>query len=178
MVCSNGMSGSQPVCARNFVVSGTCRSASIGRSRPGSVTTSMSSRVGTNVVQGSVRVAICLDVDPDDVRTGLGEGIHVTGRILDHEVHIDGEFRCGARGCNDRGTPRDVGDEASIHHVHVNVVGSSRFDFLDLRAQTQKVCTENGRGDEDLSFHGRSNTRGSGERLPQIVVDRGFERSK
>jgi hypothetical protein len=67
---------------------------------------------------------------------GLGKNFEQAFRLLDHEVHIEGEFRDFAASFNHNGAHAQVRDEVTIHHINMNPVRAGRFAGGNLLGET------------------------------------------
>lgn len=56
------------------------------------------------------------------------------GKAATHQVHVDDLVGDRADGVHDERADGDVRDEAPVHHVDVNPLGTGLIDGLDLRA--------------------------------------------
>src|SRR5207244_12083146 len=74
---------------------------------------------GVNALDQLVRIAIGLEMEDDQIASGLGEGVHVAKRLTDHEVTVEGKRRLGSNGLHHNRTHGDVRDEVTVHHVEV-----------------------------------------------------------
>lgn len=72
----------------------------------------------------------------DEVRARVAELVDIALRLHDHQVHVDGQRRALADGLEHRDTDADIGDEAAVHHVKVDVVGGG--NGLDAGASSAK----------------------------------------
>ena len=88
-----------------------------------------------------------LDMTGDEVRARVAELVDIALGLHDHQVHVDGQRRALADGLEHRDTDADIGDEAAVHHVKVDVVGGG--NGLDAGAELGKVGGEDGRCDLD-----------------------------
>ena len=55
-----------------------------------------------DLLHDAVAVLGCLDVERDDVRAGLSEGLDLRLGMLDHQVDIEDALRCLAQALDDR----------------------------------------------------------------------------
>jgi hypothetical protein len=62
--------------------------------------------------------------------------------VLDHEMHIDREFRIPSDQIDNCRSEGNIIDEMSIHNVAVNPVGASLLDSLDFVSQSGEVGGE------------------------------------
>ena len=62
--------------------------------------------------------------------------------VLDHEMHIDGEFRILSNQIDNCRSEGNIIDEMSIHNVAVNPVGTSLLDALDFVSQSGEIGGE------------------------------------
>ena len=67
-------------------------------------------------------------------------------------MDIEREFRGAATSLHHERPHRDVGDEAAVHHVHVDPVRARGFAGREVRAEAGEIGGEDGGGDE--RFHG------------------------
>ena len=93
-----------------------------------------------NLRQGSLEVRTRFGVDGDYICARVGICIDGALWLDNHQVHI---HRFGGRPCSrlhHGWADREVGNEAAIHHVNVDPVGSSRLNGSDLVRQAPKIC--------------------------------------
>jgi hypothetical protein len=62
--------------------------------------------------------------------------------VLDHEMHIDREFRIPSDQIDNCRSEGNIIDEMSIHNVAVNPVSASLFDPSDFVSQSREVGGE------------------------------------
>ena len=82
-----------------------------------------------------MQVRAGLNLNRNDVRTGLGEVGHVLFRLHNHQVDVQRLGRHRPQGLDDQGSNRDVRNEAAVHHVHVDPVGTGLINSADVLAQ-------------------------------------------
>ncbi len=85
----------------------------------------------------------------DAVRTCIGECIHPSLRLDDHQVHVDGQRRSGPGRMKDRQANRNVRHEPAIHDVEMHIVGAGIFDLAQLITERQEIRREYRRADPD-----------------------------
>ena len=78
----------------------------------------------------------------DRVGACLDKTRHVMIGVLDHEMHIDREFRIPSDQIDNCRSEGNIIDEMSIHNVAVNPVGASLLDSLDFVSQSGEVGGE------------------------------------
>jgi hypothetical protein len=62
--------------------------------------------------------------------------------VLDHEMHIDREFRILSDQIDNCRPEGNIIDEMSIHNIAVNPVRSSLFDPSDFVSQSREIGCE------------------------------------
>ena len=93
-----------------------------------------------------------LDMAGDEIRARVAELLDIALGLHDHQVYVDGQRRAIADGLEHGDADADIGDEAAVHHVKVDVVGGG--DGLDAAPELGEVGGEDGRC--DLDRHGNS----------------------
>jgi hypothetical protein len=84
-------------------------------------------------------------VDGNPISAGFRESGNEFVRPFNHKMTIEWDFRDFAKRGYDRGPDGDIGDEVTIHHVHVED-GCSPFDSgLDFRAEAGEVSRKDRR---------------------------------
>ena len=78
-------------------------------------------------------------VDAQPIGPGLGKGLHITFRIADHQVDIQGERGGPAQGLGHRRADGEVGDEMPVHDVHVNPINAGLLRFPDVLRQPAEI---------------------------------------
>ena len=80
---------------------------------------------GMDRVDGGVEVLlrVRLHMHRHKVRPRLAELADVPPRLDDHQMHVQRQRRDGPDGLDHRDADGDVGDEHSVHHVHMDVIG-------------------------------------------------------
>jgi hypothetical protein len=94
-------------------------------------------------LQRAVQVRQDFHMDGQHRGAGVGEGLEVAVRVLDHQMHVERTPRHALEGPDDRRANRDVGHEVSVHDVHVNQVGAAGFGGGDLPREVREVGGEN-----------------------------------
>ena len=92
-----------------------------------------------------VLLGIGLHMAGDDIGACIAELLHVAHGTVDHQMDIQGKGRGGAQGLHHRDADGDVGDEETVHHVHMDIVGGG--DFLNVALEVGKVSREDRRCD-------------------------------
>ena len=103
------------------------------------------SRSTLDLLHDAVAVLGRLDVERDDVRAGLSEGLDLRLGMLDHQVDIEDALRCLAQALDDRRAQRDVRHVRAVHDIDVDVIGAGVRDTLDLIGQVSKIGGKDGR---------------------------------
>ena len=83
--------------------------------------------------------AVCLDMEVDQIRTGTAESFGIADRFKDHQMGVDKHIRCLAKRFQHGYADGNVGNEASVHYVKMNVIGAGETDFLHLCAKIGKI---------------------------------------
>ena len=129
--------------------------------------------------QGAVGVRGRLEVEGDRVGAGLGEGLDLALRLLDHQVDVERAAGVvdlvGDRG-GDQRPDRDRRDEMAVHHVEVDHPGAGVHHLGELGAELREVGREDRGRDPALPdetshppAHGRSGPQtGLSIESPQI----------
>ena len=100
-----------------------------------------------HAVQVDRRRRLCMDQDV--VGAGPHEVVEVALGLDDHEVHVQ-RLGGGAAHCLDHHRPdANVGNEAAVHDVDVNPVGTRGVDRANLLGQAAEVGGEDRRGDDE-----------------------------
>ena len=86
-----------------------------------------------------------LDVEHDQIRTGIAKRADVAMRPVDHEMHIQKHRRMLAHGLHDRNADRDIGHKNAVHYVNMDIVRAAGLDLTDVLAECAKVRREDGR---------------------------------
>src|SRR5260370_14829443 len=86
-------------------------------------------------------------VDRDPSSAGFRESGDEFVRPFNHEMTIKWDFRDSAKRSYDRGPDRDIRDEMTIHHIHVEDGGSPFDDGLCFRAEAGEVSRQDGRSE-------------------------------
>ena len=71
------------------------------------------------------------------VGPGSHEGLDIALGFHDHEVDVQEQARALPDGLEHGRPQRDIGHEASIHHVHVELIGATGLDARDGLSQEQ-----------------------------------------
>ena len=100
---------------------------------------------GIEIVRGRVG----LDVDGDDVGTGLTEALGVADGPVDHQVDVKDQRRRRADGGNDRKTKGNIGNKLTVHNVNMNIFSMCFLNAGDVSGERAKVGRQNGRGYTD-----------------------------
>jgi hypothetical protein len=64
-------------------------------------------------------------------------------------VRLKRQARDSAKRLYNRRSDGDVGDEMSVHHIHMNPIGSRPLGFCNLLTQASKVGRKNRRSEFD-----------------------------
>jgi hypothetical protein len=88
-------------------------------------------------------------VDGDPSSAGFGKCGDEFVRPFNHEMTIERNFRDFAKRGHDRRPDRDIRDEMTIHHIHVEDACSPFDDGLRFRAEAGEVSRENGGSEFD-----------------------------
>lgn len=88
-------------------------------------------------MKGAIEMDAGFLVDGDPIRAGFGKGGDELVRPFNHEMAIERNSRDSAKRSHDGGPDCDVGDEMTIHHVHMQDRGSTFHSGLGF-------CTEAG----------------------------------
>ena len=92
----------------------------------------------------AVLVVLCSD---DDVRTGADEVFQIAIRVLDHQVHVEGQIGRPLRRVDDQRADRDVRHEVPVHDVDVHPVRPTVRDGPDVVREAAEVGRKNRGGD-------------------------------
>ena len=88
-----------------------------------------------------------LHMTGDDVRPGVAELVHIAHRLLNHQMHVQGQVRHRMDALHHRDADGDVGHEQAVHHVHMDVIRSG--DGLNVPGQIRKVRRQDRGGNFD-----------------------------
>ena len=91
------------------------------------------------MLDGAVQVGRRLDVHADDVGARVRELLDVALGLDDHEVDVERQLGRRAHGPHDERADGDVGDEAAVHDVDVDVVGAGGLGGAHLLGQPAEV---------------------------------------
>src|SRR5277367_2673012 len=97
-------------------------------------------------MKGAIEMDAGFLVDGDPISAGFGKCGDELIRAFNHEMTIERNFRDFAKRGYDGGPDREVRDEMTIHHVHVEDGGSPFDSGLGLRAEASEVSRKDGRG--------------------------------
>ncbi len=111
---------------------------------------------GADLLQHAVQVAARLDVHADEVGARAREVVDVAIGIFDHEVHVERLLRGLAHRRDHDGADGQVGHEAAVHHVDVDVIGAGSVDRAHLFGEAAEVRGQNRRRDLDDHFDDRT----------------------
>ena len=84
-----------------------------------------------------------LHVDGQNVRAGVAEALHIPHGAVDHQVDVQRQVSDGAQRRHRGEAEGEVGHEHTVHHVHVDVVGTHRGEGADVALQIDHVGREN-----------------------------------
>ena len=98
---------------------------------------------------GDVGGVVGLQMDGQQVGSGLGEVLDVPHRLVDHQMDVQKHVCTLADGLYYRDANGKVGDKAAVHHIHMEIVRGRHF--FDVPLQIDKIGGQN-RG-SDL-YHG------------------------
>ncbi len=90
-----------------------------------------------------------LHVHGQHVGARRGEVGQVALGLHDHQVQVEGQAGALADGLQDGKSHGDVGHEAAVHHVDVDLVGAGRLHPGDLLGEDSEVGGEDRRRDLD-----------------------------
>jgi len=105
--------------------------------------------VGGDQMKGTIEMDTGFLVDGDPISPGFGKCAYELVRPFNHEMTVEWDFRNFAKGSYDGGPDREVGDEMTIHNVHVENGGSPFDSGLGFRAKASKVGGQDGGGELD-----------------------------
>ena len=77
------------------------------------------------------------------VGAGSDETLSINIRLLDHQVHVQRQFRRLAKGCDHVRAERDVRHEMPVHHITVQPVAAGLFDALGLVREMAEIAGQN-----------------------------------
>jgi len=98
-----------------------------------------------DLLNGAVQVRRRLLVDDDCIRAGFGEPLDEIFRRLDHEVGLDGQARQWPQAFDGQRAESNIGNEAAVHHVHLESVDAGSLHRQNLFAQTHEIRRKYGR---------------------------------
>jgi len=108
--------------------------------------------VGGDQMKGAIEMDAGFLVDGDPFSAGFGKCGYELIRPFNHEMAIEWDFRDFAKRSYDGGPDRDVRDEMTIHHIHVENGGSPFDSGLGLRAEASEVSRQDGGSKFDHRF--------------------------
>jgi hypothetical protein len=82
-------------------------------------------------------------VDTDEISACKRELFNVPFRLDDHQVYVDGKLRASSNGADDEWPERDVGDEAAIHDIYMDPIGTGLLHLSHFLRQASQVGAEN-----------------------------------
>ena len=74
-------------------------------------------------------------VNGDQIRPGFHKIGNEGGNRFNHQMHVEYFFRSGTDGFDDGRAESDVGNEMTVHHVDVDVIGSRLVNGGDFLPQ-------------------------------------------
>jgi hypothetical protein len=81
-------------------------------------------------------------VDEKRIRARRGKLLEKEVRVRDHQVDLEGLMRHPPKRLDDHRAHREIRHGVSIHHVHVDAIGSPLRRFRRLLTQTGEVSGE------------------------------------
>ena len=69
------------------------------------------------------------------IRARAAKYLCIANRLPDHKMNVNQHIGRLAKRFQHGNADRNVGDEASVHHIKVNIVRSAKTDILHLGAQ-------------------------------------------
>jgi len=105
--------------------------------------------VGGDQMKSAIEMDAGFLVDRDPSSAGFRESGDEFIRPFNHEMTIERNFRDFAKRGYDWGPDRDIRDEMTIHHIHVEDGGSPFDDGFRFCAEAGEVSRENGGSEFD-----------------------------
>ena len=78
-------------------------------------------------------------VNSQPIGPGLHKGLDIALGIADHQVDIQGQAGGPAQGPGHRRADGEVGDEMSVHDVHVDPIDAGLLRFLHVLRQPAEI---------------------------------------
>ena len=92
-----------------------------------------------------MKVASGFGMNGDDGGPGVDVVIDVPFRVFDHQMYVKGQFRDFSECFDNRWANGQVRDKVPVHNIHMNPVGTGRFQTFNIFAQFGKVSRKNRR---------------------------------
>ena len=96
--------------------------------------------------QGALGMAVGLGVDDQQVGSDFLEVAQITGRFLNHQVHVKKKPAVRPQGLDQRGTESDVGHKGPVHHIQMQPGYTGGFQRGQFLGQTGKISGKQGWG--------------------------------
>ena len=87
-------------------------------------------------------------VNGQPVRAGLDKFLGVADGTVDHQMHVQGQGSDRSQRLHHRNADGDVGDEHSVHHIHMHPVGAAALDVVNIPFQIGKIGGQNRRSND------------------------------
>src|SRR5262252_4014085 len=95
-----------------------------------------------------------LDVDRDDIGSGLGEGFEVRIARRDHQMDVERLFGVWTDRANDVGPNGNVWDKMAVHDIDMDPIGAGGVDRAYFLAEFCKIGGQDRRRDDERTRHG------------------------
>ena len=92
-----------------------------------------------DLLNGAMEMGASLLMHPEPVGPRLDKGFKIPFGLLDHEVNIERKAGGVFDSTHHIRPDGDVGHEMTIHHIHVNPVGTADFGSLDLGGKSPEI---------------------------------------
>ncbi len=96
-----------------------------------------------------------LGLHDDVIGAALGKSLDVMFRLDDHQMHVERLGGGSADRLDDRGAERDIGDEASVHHIDMDPIRPGLIDRPYFLGKPTEIRRQYGRSNEKVghSYH-------------------------
>ena len=94
-----------------------------------------------------------LDVDDDDVATGLDVAGEQLVGVDHHQMGFEGNRHVGPTSRDDVRPEGQIGNENAVHHVELDSIDAGQLEVGTLLTEAGEIGRQNRRGDGDRSGH-------------------------
>ena len=82
-------------------------------------------------------------MEHDQIRTCIAKFLNIAVGTVYHKMHVKKHIRRLAQRLQNGNTYGNIGNEQPVHHVEVEIVGSSVFDIINILNEVGKICCQN-----------------------------------